>query len=214
MLGTAGLAITFPFDGPLQAGARAIGSSLGGDLLRELEVLQQYGALGSLTLIALIIWLQDVHRRARLLDLAAAIISTGAIVLLMKGLIGRVRPRGHMLADYGPMHILGPFGAVPGEPGEGVIRPWQFLAEGVSDIHSMPSSHTAYAVALSVFLLSMYPRLRPLLIAMPIVVGLCRVLFGAHWPSDVVVGAAVGAITATAAVRVGWSRRLCRAGAD
>ncbi|MFG0325638.1 MAG: phosphatase PAP2 family protein [Phycisphaerales bacterium JB037] len=214
MLGAAGLLITLPLDGPLQAGIRALGRLLGGDLLRELEVLQQYGALGSLVLIALIIWLQDVHRRARLLDLAAAIVSTGAVILLMKGLIGRVRPRGHMLDDYGPMSFLGPFGAVPGEPGQGVVRPWQFLAEGVSDIQSMPSSHTAYAVALSVFLLSMYPRLRPLLIALPIIVGACRVLFGAHWPSDVVAGAAIGAIVASASVRSAWGRRLFRVRTD
>lgn len=206
--GLLGVLILLPLDGVIREGAGWANARIGGDLRRELVVIQQYGAITSLLLIAILIWVQDAGRRARLADLAAAIIATGLAVLLMKGLVGRVRPRDQMLADYNHWSFLGPFGAVPGDPGEGVMRSWQFWAEDVSNIQAMPSSHTAYAVATSVFLIAMYPRLRALLIALPIIVGLCRITFGAHWASDVVAGAAVGGIVSQAVVRTGLGQRI------
>ena len=206
--GVIGVLILLPLDGPIRTGGGWVGARLGGDLRRELEMAQQYGAVTSLLLIAYVVWMQDAARRARLADFGAAIAATGLVVLLIKGLVGRVRPRDAMLAEYGHWSFLGPFGAVPGEPGEGVIRSWQLWASDVSNIQSMPSSHMAYAVATSVFLIAMYPRLRALLIALPIVVGLCRIAFGAHWASDVVAGAAVGAIVAQAVVRGALGQRI------
>jgi membrane-associated phospholipid phosphatase len=57
----------------------------------------------------------------------------------------------------------------------------------------MPSSHTVYAVVLASFLVAMYPRLRGLWITLAALVAFCRLLFDAHWASDVVVGAGLGA---------------------
>lgn len=201
VLGLLAALLLLPLDGLIRAGAGWAGARLGGDLRRELEVIQQYGAITSLLLIAFVIWVQDAARRRRLADFAAAIAATGIVVLAMKGLVGRVRPRDRMLADYDHWSFLGPFGAVPGDPGEGVMRSWHFWASDVSNIQAMPSSHTAYAVATSVFLIAMYPKLRMLLIVLPIIVGLCRIAFGAHWASDVVAGAAVGAIVSQWVVR-------------
>ena len=65
---------------------------------------------------------------------------------------------------------------------------------------SMPSGHAAYAAALAAaawVLLSGHPRRRPLRC---VAVGLAgaaaaaRVVLGVHWPSDVVVGSAIGAL--------------------
>jgi undecaprenyl-diphosphatase len=56
----------------------------------------------------------------------------------------------------------------------------------------MPSSHTLFAAALSVFLTALYPSIRVLVFALAVVVGLGRVLFDAHWPTDVIVGGAMG----------------------
>ena len=53
----------------------------------------------------------------------------------------------------------------------------------------MPSSHTTHAVIAAVCLGVMYPKLRPFLYAWAALVGVLRVYHGAHWPSDVVVGA-------------------------
>lgn len=208
VLGAIGVLVLLPLDGVIRSSAGWLGGRLGGDLRRELEVIQQYGAITSLLLIAFIVWVQDPARRQRLADFAAAIAATGLVVLVLKGLIGRVRPRDRMLLDYDHWSFLGPFGAVPGDPGEGVIHSWRFWAGDVSNIQAMPSSHMAYAVATSVFLLAMYPKLRVLLIALPIIVGLCRITFGAHWASDVVAGAAIGAIVSQAVVRSAGGQRI------
>jgi membrane-associated phospholipid phosphatase len=208
VLGILGVAVLLPLDGVIRSGAGWAGAQLGGDLRRELEVIQQYGAITSLLLIAFVIWVQDPLRRAHLADFAAAIAATGLVVLLVKGLVGRVRPRDAMLVDYNHWSFLGPFGAVPGKPGDGVLHSWQFGAGDVSNIQSMPSSHMAYAVATSVFLIAMYPKLRALVIVLPIIVGLCRITFGAHWASDVVAGAAVGAIASQAVVRSRLGQRI------
>lgn len=210
LLGVIAAAILLPLDGVIRDSAGWANARLGGDLRRELVVIQQYGAITSLLLIAFIIWVQDPARRQRLADFAAAIGATGLVVVAIKALVGRVRPRDHMLADYDHWSFLGPFGAVPGDPGEGVVRSWQLWAGSVSDIQAMPSSHTAYAVATSVFLFAVYPKLRVLWIALPIIVGLCRITFGAHWASDVVVGAVVGAIVSQAVVRGETGQRIGR----
>ena len=55
----------------------------------------------------------------------------------------------------------------------------------------MPSSHTAHAVVLGVFLARLYPPLKPMAVTLVVLVGVSRVLLGAHYPSDVVVGGAV-----------------------
>src|SRR5690606_1704559 len=88
LLGAIGVLVLLPLDGVIRTSAGWLGGRLGGDLRRELEVIQQYGAITSLLLIAFIIWVQDPARRQRLADFAAAIAATGLVVLLLKGLIG------------------------------------------------------------------------------------------------------------------------------
>lgn len=68
-------------------------------------------------------------------------------------------------------------------------------------VHSMafPSGHSANAMAvwLAIALLATSPRLRrpavALALAIAFVTGLCRLVLGVHWPSDVVGGWAFGA---------------------
>jgi len=78
-------------------------------------------------------------------------------------------------------------------------RPW--------DLWSMPSSHVAMAAVMSVFLIYQYPRLRPFAVTMVVLVGCCRVLFRDHYPTDVVVGAAVGYVIAHYALTLHWGQQ-------
>jgi len=208
--GLVAAAVLLPFDGVLLGTARSI--PLGGDVRRELEAVQQYGGFGSLVLVALLVYLLDRQRAKRLYDLLLAVLIAGAGVNLMKMLIGRPRPRlagfGDGPALYDHLSFLGPFGEHPFGAEVGVRHAWEFWAPISSDLHSMPSSHTAFAVVLSVFLWAAYPRLRGFAVVMPVVVGCCRVLFGAHYPSDVVVGAAAGFVLAYPAIHGGWGRGL------
>lgn len=59
-------------------------------------------------------------------------------------------------------------------------------------IESFPSGHLAITTALAAAAWLVFPRLRPLLVTYVAAVGVTRVLFGAHFPFDVLAGVALG----------------------
>lgn len=204
-IGLALVVALWPWDGAIMQGVRAI--SVSGDVKRELSAWQQYGALTSLLVVGAIIALVDPKRTRRLLDLAAAAALTGLAVLALKMLVARPRPRPDV---DDPVSIPGPLGEYPITMSDGTIRlahGWDLSTGRAVELWSMGSSHTAYAVALSVFLAALYPRLRPLAIALAALVGASRVLFQAHWPTDVVAGAALGFTISRLAVGRMWGVR-------
>jgi len=184
----------FTWDGPISDATRSL--NLGGDLRRELEAFQQYGQGGAILLVALLIWMLDPPRRRRLLDYGLALGATALVVVPMKMLCGRPRPK---FED--PAWFLGPFGKYSVNEEVGLRYAWEVGSGISSDLWSMPSSHTAYAVVMSVFLGTLYPRIRPLVIGLALLVAACRVLFGAHYPADVLVGAGVALLVALPIVR-------------
>lgn len=200
-----GLAV-IPFDGALsRAAVEFRQNSLGGDLRRELEAIQQYGQGATTLLVVWAIWLLDRRQRARLLDWGAAALVGMLAANAMKMLIGRPRPK---FDDPGV--FLGPFGVYPIDETVGVRHAWEVWTGISSDLWSMPSSHTVFAAVMSVALASLYPGLRPLAVVMAVLVGLGRVLFGAHYPSDVLIGGAVGLAIAWPAMHWAWGRRVFR----
>jgi undecaprenyl-diphosphatase len=64
------------------------------------------------------------------------------------------------------------------------------------DEFSFPSGHTTHAVAFSLLLGHYYPALAWPLWTFTVLIAFSRVVLGLHFPSDVAVGAAIGAITA------------------
>jgi len=178
-------------DGSVSRGASWAREHLGGDIKRELEAIQQFGAVGSMVLVAVVIALLDPLRRRRLWDLVIATATTAAVVQPMKILVGRPRPK---FDD--PLVVLGPMGRYRVSDEVGARHAWEIGSGISSDLWSMPSSHTAHAVVLGVFLVGLYPRLRPLVVGLVVIVGLSRVLFGAHYPSDVVAGGVVAWVIA------------------
>jgi undecaprenyl-diphosphatase len=65
---------------------------------------------------------------------------------------------------------------------------------------SFPSGHTLHAVAFAVLLSHHYPGLAPPLWAFAALVAVSRVVLGLHYPSDVLVGALIGVVTANVAL--------------
>ena len=64
------------------------------------------------------------------------------------------------------------------------------------DEFSFPSGHTLHSVAFALILASYYPAFGIVIWPFTLLVAVSRVVLGLHYPSDVIVGAAVGALTA------------------
>jgi undecaprenyl-diphosphatase len=101
----------------------------------------------------------------------AAIALTGLADSIIKRLIGRVRP-----SDFGPF--------------------WFHPLSWRSDYASLPSGHATNVFATLVAVGLIFPRARPLLWAYALVIAASRVIVSAHFPSDVLAGAAFGAFGA------------------
>jgi undecaprenyl-diphosphatase len=65
------------------------------------------------------------------------------------------------------------------------------------DQFSFPSGHTMHAVGFSIVAVSYFPALFWLVVPFAILVALSRPILGLHYPSDVLAGAALGAVIAT-----------------
>lgn len=209
-VGAALTMLVLPFDRELSLWLR--GLNLRGDLRRMLEAWQQYGDFFSVCFAALVVLLLDPARARRVADLAAAAAGSSLACLAIKMFVGRPRPK---FDD--PAYFLGPWGVYPidvtvdGKPLVRLAHAWDLGAGVKAQLWSMPSSHTAAAAALSVFLTALYPRFRWLGLAMIGVVALGRTALGtqpAHWPSDVVAGAAVGLAVSNVLVGGMWGSRL------
>ncbi|MEV4433173.1 phosphatase PAP2 family protein [Streptomyces sp. NPDC049555] len=79
------------------------------------------------------------------------------------------------------------------------------------DSPSFPSGHTAAATAFTVAVARVWPRAGALCAVPAALVALERVHSGAHYPSDVVAGAALGAAAAWTARPAPWLRAALRA---
>lgn len=203
--------------GPFHGG---LGSMLRGDVMREVEFVQQFGAFSCTVIAAVAVLLLDRAARPRLLDWAFGLLLNGACYNALKFGLGRPRPR-----------VVFAESALPGydstlrwaffwrqyplpRPREGAAHLWAHswdVFKGISsDLWSMPSSHTAAAFLLAAVLTRLYPALRPLVLALACIVGCARVLVGAHFPSDVVAGAALGWVVGALAMDHRWGSRLLR----
>ena len=106
----------------------------------------------------------------RALYIFAAVAVSGILAQVIKHLLGRARPA-----------LLAVGGAFSFHP----LSTRDVLA-------SFPSGHTTSAFAAAVALGCVKPAWRPALLGCAALIGASRVLIGAHFPSDVVGGAALG----------------------
>lgn len=199
--------LVIPLDGPISRIARGV--QLGGDIRRELELLQQFGAPASVLIALLLTIALDPARARRFLDWAAAAGVVAVTALAGKAVIGRPRPK----LDE-PHTFLGPFRTFPLDVGDrdapeiANTYAWQLGADRVEQLWSMPSSHTTAAVVFAAFLATVWPRLGRFAAGFAALVMICRVLFGAHYVSDVLIGAALALAIARPMIANGIGVRL------
>jgi membrane-associated phospholipid phosphatase len=92
----------------------------------------------------------------------------------------------------------------PSEAGAFAYHPFSW----VSDYASFPSGHSAAAFSALVAIGAIFPRARSVLWIYAVVIAISRVVIEAHYPSDVIVGAVVGAFGAILVREWFASRRL------
>ena len=103
-----------------------------------------------------------------------SVVSAIAVTGILKVLIGRARP------------VL--FDAL----GITEFNPWS----GDNVFHSMPSGHAAATFAGLVMLGMLFPRIKWATWTLAILIAVSRIYVGAHWPSDIVLGAFIGMVCA------------------
>lgn len=135
----------------------------------------------------------DQTKRIHAGRLFAASLGAGLAADVVKLLIARSRPKAT------DVESLLASGASAWETFQG-FAPFGMLGNGVQ---SFPSAHTATAVGLAVALATAYPLGQRLFYCFAAGVALQRVCVGAHFPSDVFAGAALGAT---------WGHACCVAG--
>jgi membrane-associated phospholipid phosphatase len=135
-----------------------------------------YVGLGSLQVPALLVFcLWGLKRSCKWAKPTAiygvsAFVASGVLTQIVKHLVGRPRPS----TGLWPMDLKGPV--------------WD------SDFHSFPSGHTATSFALAAFLGVIFPKARPYLYVVSILVALGRVIGAAHHVSDVLAGCILGVL--------------------
>lgn len=156
----------------------------------QLLALAEHGAEGgSVALILLAVLVADGLRRRqwpwrRLVAIVAATYAGGIATNGLKLLVPRVRPRAADLAA---------------DPAVWSTFGHQLLQVGShsrSALMSFPSGHAATAAALAAVLGWRWPWCLPLAVPLALLASLQRLVFSAHYPSDVACGAALGLLGA------------------
>ncbi len=140
-----------------------------GDLKRETRWIAQYGQGACTIAAAALVWRLDRVQPSAPLWLLGCVFGVSLIAVVIKRLVSRVRP-----GRDGAGTFLGPH--------------WKHA----NWRESFPSSHSAAAMALSVFLAGLYPQAREVFWTLAILCATLRYLMDAHWPSDILAGIALG----------------------
>jgi len=153
------------------------------------DLFEPFGHGLGLALVLVVLHQLDPRRRWALPRVAACALASGGLADVVKMLVVRIRP--HDFAFDGSVWTTFDF------------TQWFPMLSAGSGGQSFPSAHTAVAVGLAAALTRLYPQGRLLFSAWAIFVGCQRIVSGAHYPSDVLMGAAVGYLVALLFLKVG-----------
>jgi membrane-associated phospholipid phosphatase len=153
------------------------------------DVFEPFGHGFGVVVVLIVLHQLDRTRRWAMPRLIAAALAAGGAADLVKMLIMRTRPN-----DV-PADFTGSVWATFGH--------WLPGLSAASSLQSFPSAHTATAAGFAAALVWLYPQGRLLFTALAALVGCQRIISGAHFPSDVLTGAAVGCAASMFVLRVG-----------
>ena len=115
----------------------------------------------------------------------SSVLSAGVIAKIIKICVGRFRP---VFFEAFGMTGFRPFSLE-----------WAF--------NSMPSGHTTATFAGLIMAGMLSPKIKPVTWTLAIIVGLSRVAAGAHWPTDVILGAFIGMVAADVVKYLAFKRK-------
>ncbi len=202
--------IAFVLDRPiLHLVRRANIDAFSGDLRRTLDSFKEFGQVVAIVVACLLIFVLDKPRRSMLPRLIICILLPLALVYPTKWTLHRLRPHAADPEQVDTVLNLGfYFGEDPKLPtlvtsvsGKDKIQKDRYPS--ASEKVSFPSGHTAIAFAFAFGLAVMYPPARWIFYALAIGCGAHRIIFDAHWFSDVIASVFIGLLVAKAV----WIRR-------
>ncbi len=155
---------------------------LSGEINNLFQAVEHFGTPYGAVLILVTVWLNVPVLRSRISRTFSAAIAAGLAADLVKLCVSRTRPN---IFEF-DQSIWSSF--------TGVCQ-W---GAGGSRHQGFPSAHSAFAISFAVMLGEMFPRSRRWFLGIGVLVTLQRVAATAHFPSDVLAGAAVGLVTAHA----------------
>jgi len=178
-----------------------------GELRRVLEWSELVAHGSGVAIIAAVVFVLDRGKRRSIPRLVATAYAAGLVADLVKLCVARTRPR-FFEFEGGALDTFVGWLPLFGSRDEGV---WL-----TSRLQSFPSAHTAVAVALALGLARLYPQGTRLFLVLAMLASMQRVVAGAHYPSDTLVGAALGAAIFVWSERSRWLSSLwerieCRA---
>ncbi len=156
-----------------------------GDLRRAIAMAEFFAHGFGVTVIVGLIALLSRDKLRYVPRLAMTAFFAGSLANLIKLMVARQRPNS---VDPSLVDIAETWSPTiqPSDPTDMLSGyAWQ----------SFPSSHTATAIGLAIGLSYLFPRGRILFWIMAILGGIQRMVFDAHWPSDVVAGVAIGLLS-------------------
>jgi membrane-associated phospholipid phosphatase len=153
------------------------------------DIFEPFGHGIGVVLVLLVLHQLDPARRWAIPRVAACALAAGGMANLLKLLIERSRPNNVPLDFHGS--VWATFGN------------WLPGFSSQSGLQSFASAHTAAAAGLAAALIWLYPQGRLLFTVLAVLVGCQRIVSGAHFPSDVLAGAAAGCLVTTFFLYVG-----------
>jgi membrane-associated phospholipid phosphatase len=175
-------------DMPIARGLRACHTShTSHSWLGYFDFFETFGHGFGVFLILLTIHQLDPVRRWAIPRVLVCTLASGGLADLLKMLVLRIRPY--------ECDLSGTLSST--------FEKWLPLLQAGSPGQSFPSAHTATAAGFAAALIWLYPQGRYLFTALAVLVGCQRMVCGAHYLSDVLVGAAAGCLVAPLFLYVG-----------
>lgn len=195
--------VAFAIDVPLQ---RAVSTGRPPSVVQDyFNAAETFGNGFGVVMVVLAVVVLDASRRVQTSRLIAASLGAGIVADLVKLGVSRSRPHSISLEQVTAWDTF---------------SGWAPLLSAGSQGQSFPSAHTACAFGLAAALAYAYPGGARMFYSFAAGVALQRVCMGAHFLSDVVIGAALGVVWAGAVCQQGmlcagfdrmeawWSRRF------